>query len=238
MRSLKFLCGLFILIHLWHCPSPKKEESKVGEMDKKVEVTIPEKEFKQEPVPPDKILSPLNSIKELDRKIEAYKTGPNLTAENVAENKRLKREIIRGTFDLYELCKLALDIHWTEITDKDRKYFSDLMTRLLEKKAIFSKEQVKESSKPYRIAYKSEKFLDPEKKKSLVSTKIMIPSQKIDLNLNYKLKLTPYGWKIFDVVVDDASLVENYKFQFDAIIKKHGYPDLVRRMEKKLKEME
>jgi hypothetical protein len=32
-------------------------------------------------------------------------------------------------------------------------------------------------------------------------------------------------------------LVENYRFQFDSIIAKNGYPELVRRMQNKLKEL-
>ncbi len=43
------------------------------------------------------------------------------------------------------------------------------------------------------------------------------------------------GWKIYDVIVDDASLLDNYRYQFDSIIRKGGYADLIRRMESKLK---
>jgi len=46
--------------------------------------------------------------------------------------------------------------------------------------------------------------------------------------------VTDYGWKIFDVIVDDASLLSNYKFQFDRIISKNGYEDLIERMQSKL----
>lgn len=190
------------------------------------------------PVPPPvSNLGPLESIKDLDRKIESYKTGDALTPEDIEANRALKESIIRGTFDLYELCRLALSSHWEQIDDKQRTYFADLMTRLLEKKALFSKEQVKGDSKGYRVTYKSEQFLDAEKKTSLVSTKVLVPTEKIDLNINYKLIRNERGWNIFDVIVDDASLVENYKFQFDTIIKKYGYPDLINRMEKKLAEM-
>ncbi len=182
-------------------------------------------------------LGPLESIKELDRKIESYKTGTALTAEEIEANRVLKQSIIRGTFDLYELCRLALSVHWDQIDEKQRTYFADLMNRLLEKKALFSKEQVKGDSKGYKVTYKSEQFLDAEKKTSLVQTKVVVPQEKVDLNINYKLIRNDRGWNIYDVIVDEASLVENYKFQFDTIIKKYGYQDLINRMEKKLAEM-
>lgn len=236
MRYISFALILFlaILVSYPSCKKEEKKEAKKAEVEDEVKV-VSEKEL--EPLPPEKILNPIESIKELDRKIESYKTGNNLTPEEVEANRKLKKDIIRGTFDLYELCKLALDIHWNDLKNKERNHFVDLMTNLLEKKAIFSKEQVKGESKGYRIAYNKQEFLDPEMKTSRVFTKIFIPSQKIDLDINYKLTLSPYGWKIFDVIVDEASLVENYKFQFDTIIRKHGYPELVARMEKKLGEM-
>ena len=56
------------------------------------------------------------------------------------------------------------------------------------------------------------------------------------MGLDYKLKKASI-WKIYDVIVDGASLLDNYKYQFDSIIKKSGYPDLVRRMRSKLNEM-
>lgn len=198
----------------------------------------PPSDFKQEPVDPSKMLSPLESIKELDHKIENYKPEAQATPEELEANRKLKQEIIRGTFDIYELSKEALDKHWDTLTEADRNYFVNLMTNLLEKKAILSKEQVKGTDKPYRISYLGQEFLNPEKTQALVQTKLFVPSEKIDLDIHYKLKLTPYGWRIYDVIVDEASLVDNYKFQFDTIIKKNGYADLVSRMEKKLQEME
>ena len=143
-------------LYLTACPS-KKEEEKKGTEAPVVVPSVPE--TLSEPLPPSRIIGPMESIKDLDLKIESYKTGPNLTQAEIEENRKLKQDIIRGTFDLYELCKLALDMHWDEITDKDRRYFTDLMTSLLEKKAIFSKEQVRGAEKAYRIAYKQAKFI-------------------------------------------------------------------------------
>lgn len=203
-----------------------------------VNVAVPEvKEEVPQPIPADQMLSPLQSIKDLDGKLDSFNTSAELTPAEAEKNRELKKKILSGTFDIYELSRLSLDVHWEPLTGKERRFFADLMTDLLEKKAIFSKEQVKGGNKPYRVDYKTEQFKNAEKSLALVTTILYVPSEKIDLNINYHLKKTPYGWKIYDVIVDDASLVENYKFQFDTIIKKYGYPDLIARMEKKLKDM-
>ncbi len=185
---------------------------------------------------PSQMPSPIESIKLLDKKIEDYHLGQNLTQEQIDDNLKLKREIIRGTFDINELCRLSLTTHWETITADQRKLFVTLMTRLLEKKAILSKEQVK-GNKSYSINYQSEKFRDPEKTRATVKSKLVVPKDKMDFDLTYEMLLTPYGWKIFDVIVDDASLLTNYKFQFDKIISKNGFDDLVKRMQTKLDTM-
>lgn len=235
MRFLLLLLSLSVCITA--CPSQSNTNKKDPNNNSSLEEEI---NFQEEEIleNSNSLLSPMDSIKELDKKLDSYKTGKTLSQEDKEYNRRLKTEIIRGTFDLYELCRLALASHWDMLSPKDRNYFVNLMTHLLEKKALFSKEHVNSDSKPYEIVYKKESFLNPEQTKSAVECKIIVPSEKVDLDIKYELIKTPQGWKIYDIIVDDASLVENYKFQFDTIIKDHGYPDLIARMEKKLKEME
>lgn len=178
-------------------------------------------------------LGPMDSIKDLDKQVEAYHLGQTLSPQEIADNLRLKQRIIRGTFDIEELCRQSLDKHWTEITTDQQKHFVDLMTRLLEKKAIFSKEQLHGENKYYQIEYTKE-VVAPDKKNATVYSRMVVAKRKMDLALTYKLVKKDAGWKIFDIIVDDAELLKNYRFQFDRIIQKGGYDDLVKRMEQKL----
>jgi phospholipid transport system substrate-binding protein len=182
-------------------------------------------------------LTPLETIKDLDKKVEAFKTGPKLSKEDIENNRKIKREIIRGVFDIRELSMRSLSSHWKKLSTKQQNQFVSLMTRLLERKAIFSKEQVKNTDKPYSIKYKSEKFLNDEKTNAKVFTQVR--TSKYNLNIDYELiKNEKVGWKIYDVIVDDASLMKNYQFQFNAIIQKSGYEDLVSRMQTKLDQLQ
>jgi phospholipid transport system substrate-binding protein len=182
--------------------------------------------------------TPTRAIQELDDMLDDFHVG-KLTAQQEEENRELKRKIIHGTFDIHELAKLALAKHWTEISAEEQERFAKLLTDLLEEKALFSKEQMaakSKSAKKYRVLYKGDKFTDPKQTIAFTRTRVVIPSENIDIGLNYKLKRQDGNWKIFDVIVDEASLVDNYRYQFDSIIKKHGYPDLVKRMTDKLEE--
>ena len=183
---------------------------------------------------PKDIIPPMQSIKDLDQMIESYHLGQNLSSDQIMDNKLLKQRIIRGTFDITELCRLSLGKHWGKLDSAQQKHFVELMTKLLETKAIFSKEQLKGTNKYYTIKYKKEVFDNKDKTKATIYTDMRVPKEKMTLNITYKMLLSPYGWNIFDVIVDDASLLTNYKFQFDRIILKNGFTDLLARMEKKL----
>ncbi len=181
-------------------------------------------------------MTPLQSIRDLDKRLESYRLGENLSEADVEYNRKLKEEVITGTFDIAGLCKLALAQNWEPLKESERQEFVDLMTRLLQKKAIFSREQTKEKS--YQISYLKEEFLTSAKDSAKVYTKIFVPKEKVTLDLNYQLRLEKEVWKIVDVVVDESSLVMNYRYQFNAIISKYGYPELVARMKRKLASFE
>lgn len=186
--------------------------------------------------------SSTRAIQDLDDMLDSYIIDPQ-TPEQSQYNVDLKRTVLYGTFDIRELSSLALDKHWAERTPQEQNYFVDIMTRLLEKKAVFSKEQgqKKKSAKDknvYKVTYAGHKFIDSDEANSLVTTKVHIPSQNLTIDLNYKLKKQNGGWKVYDVIVDGASLLDNYRYQFGKIIDKEGYAGLIKRMETKLGELE
>lgn len=182
--------------------------------------------------------TPTRAIQDLDDKLDDYKTG-TLTPEDQEFNKNLKKDILHGTFDIRELCQMSLGKHWNDRTETEKNDFVQLMTDLLENRAILSKEQGQKKAKSeniYTVTYKGDKYLNAEKTRSLTRTSVYVKSEDIRVSLDYKLKKegTSNVWKIYDVIVDSASLGDNYKYQFDSIIKKGGYQDLVQRMKNKL----
>lgn len=186
--------------------------------------------------PVTRVSTPLDAIKELDRMIDSYRIGKKLSEEDDRYNRELKSRILRGTFDLHELAKLSLNAHWEAITKIEQEHFVELLTQLLEERSVFAKEKAAEKGeeKSYQINYLGQQYQGPDKKEALAKTTIHLRKKGLKLTLDYKLRLTEYGWKIFDVIMDDASLVNNYRHSFGKIIKDSGYPELVHRMEKKL----
>ena len=60
-----------------------------------------------------------------------------------------------------------------------------------------------------------------------------VDKDDIEVDIEYKLTKKKDGWKIYDVIVDEASLVQNYKSQFTRFIQKHSFSALLSKMKKK-----
>ncbi len=237
---MKNVIVILMIFTLLACSKPAEDSKKTAASadDSKKLSAQKEEEYQPKVLDPKDIVSPTQSIKDLDKTVEQYHAGQNLTAEQIVENKKLKFQIIRGTFDIRELSRLSLAEHWHELKADQQDEFVKLMTELLETKAIFSKEQLRGDDKLYNINYSKEVFDDAEKTKSTVKTEMVISKENLRFEIVYKMLLTPYGWKIYDVVVDYASLLTNYRFQFDRIIKENGFTNLIQRMRDKLTKMQ
>lgn len=183
------------------------------------------------------VQAPTAAIKDLDKKLNDYRTGSDLTLAEKEHNKQLKNDILHTTFDVRELSRMALSRHWNERSSAEQDAFVNLMIDLLMERGVLSKEQGKKKAKSdsvYSVVYRGDKYLDPNKTRALTKTRVHIKGDNVTAALDYKLVLEGNQWKIYDVIVDGASLMENYRYQFDSIITKSGYPDLVARMQRKL----
>src|SRR6185295_7343537 len=129
--------------------------------------------------------TPSRAIQDLDDMLDSYYIDPQ-TPEQKKYNEDLKGAVIKGTFDIRELCRLALDKHWAERTPQEQDAFVDLMIRLLEKKAIFSKEQgqkkeeKKKTKTVYQVTYEGDKTLVPDQTAMAMSL-VHIPSEAMKI---------------------------------------------------------
>ena len=68
---------------------------------------------------------------------------------------------------------------------------------------------------------------------AVVKTRVSGYKEK-DVAIDYRLRLKDGQWKVYDVVVEGISLVNNYRQQFNAILAKESFDGLLKRMQEKL----
>ena len=143
-----------------------------------------------------------------------------------AEQRRTRiREVARELFDFQEMAKRSLGRHWAPRTPEQQKRFTDLFTDLLESSYVGKIEGYGGE----KVLYLPEKA-DPDQ--ITVQSKLVTP-RGTEVPINYRMQKTGERYRVYDVVVEDVSLVANYRNQFNKTITQSSYDELVKRMEQK-----
>jgi phospholipid transport system substrate-binding protein len=134
------------------------------------------------------------------------------------------RAIVYPLFDFREMAKRSLGSHWRRITRQQQDEFVTSFTELLEK-TYADKIDLYEGQK---VAYAGETI---DKDFAIVNTKLIGKNQSF--SIDYKLQQVDGKWKIYDVVAENISLVNNYRSQFNRILTNSSFEDLIQRIRAK-----
>lgn len=143
------------------------------------------------------------------------------------------RGIAERRFDFEELSKRALAGQWRKLSGTERKEFVSLFSKLIED--VFSKKirryekEIKEQARD-KVFYLEERIDRPYAR---VRTTIMTTTGA-QVAVDYRLIEKEGEWRVYDVVVEGVSLVNNYRTQFREIIGRGSYEDLVKRLKEKV----
>lgn len=135
------------------------------------------------------------------------------------------KQILFARFDFTEMAKRALGAAWRRRTPQEQEEFVRLFTELLEKAYA----DIIESYSDEKIVYTGERL---DGTYADVSSKIFT-SKGQEYTLNYKAHFINSQWRVYDVVAENISMVNNFRSQFSRVISKHGYEELVKRLRDK-----
>jgi phospholipid transport system substrate-binding protein len=145
-----------------------------------------------------------------------------------AKSKELRdqlRQILFARFDFTEMAKRALGSNWRRRTPQEQEEFVRLFTDVLERTYA----EIIESYSDEKITYIYERI---EGTYADVASKILTTRGE-EYSINYKAHLVNNEWKVYDVVAENISLVNNYRSQFNRVISNGSYEELVRRLKDK-----
>ena len=169
---------------------------------------------------------PGDQVRQSTDKLLAILKDPQLKSESNKNERRNKlKEVIYQRFDFTEMAKRSLGSAWRRRSPEEQKEFVKLFTDLLERAYL---DQL-ESYNGEKIQYVKETEDDNH---AQVDTKI-IDNKGREFSVNYRLHNRNGDWKIYDVVIEDISLINNYRAQFNRVLVKSPYEDLVNRMKGK-----
>jgi phospholipid transport system substrate-binding protein len=132
------------------------------------------------------------------------------------------RKVAIEIFDVNETAKRALGPHWQARSASERNEFVQLFADLLERTYI-SKIDLYRGE---RLQYTAE-TIDGEF--ATVRAKV-ITNKGVEVPVEARMLKRGEHWQIYDIAIENVSLIGNYRTQFDRIIRTASFGELVRRL--------
>jgi len=160
-----------------------------------------------------------------DRAIQILK-DPKLQSQKKKKERieRLK-EIVNPLFDYEEMARRSLGPHWRRRTPQEQQEFVKLFRDYLEntysdkvdlyagEKVVYGRETVEDNYAQVETTF--------------------ISAKGEGFSVVYRLRRVGGNWKVYDAVVENISIVNNYRSQFDRVISKSSFEELKRLLKEK-----
>ncbi len=169
---------------------------------------------------------PMDQLRQTTDKVLAILSDPALkTPEKAKERKELILRAVDERFDWEEMARRCLARHWAQRTQEERQEFVRLFKELLERVYMDKVEGYSWN----KILYEGEQI---DGDFAAIRVKVFT-SKDQTIQIEYRTRKKGTRWLIYDFSVEGVGLVNNYRTQFNEIILKSSYEELVKRLKAK-----
>ena len=158
----------------------------------------------------------------MNRVIEVLRTirGP----EDIERNRSSLRQILLTRFDFTAMAEKSLGNHWKDLNGKEQEFVSAFT------------DFVENSYMGTLGSYRGEKVVYDRDRSSGESAEVdtrVVGGEGDPIKIGYKLHLTGEQWMVYDAVIDDVSIVGNYRSQFARILRTASLEELIQNLRAK-----
>jgi phospholipid transport system substrate-binding protein len=155
----------------------------------------------------------------MNRVIEVLRTirGP----EDIERNRNSLRQILLTRFDFAAMAQKSLGNRWKDLNGKEEEFVS-----------VFT-DFVEHSYMSTLGSYRGEKVVYDRDRANGESAEVdtrVVGGQGDPIKIEYKLHLTDGQWMVYDAVIDDVSIVGNYRSQFARVLQTASLGELIQNL--------
>lgn len=170
---------------------------------------------------------PLQILKTYSQKVIDILQDPQYADQKITENQLDKlRKLGRKIFSFEQLSMRTLGRNWPKLSKKQQEEFVDLFPKLLEKNYLGKIHEYKQES----VEFTQETIFSSRK----AEVKSLIKTQSKQVPVDYRLVKINGEWKIYDVLVEGVSLVQNYRSQFSEILMNNSPQEMLQILREKV----
>lgn len=176
-------------------------------------------QFAMAGLPPDQLVK-----KTSEDVLAIVKTDKDIQSGNMSKIYALAEEKVLPNTDMETVCRLVLGKNWN-IANPDQKaaFLKEFKTLLMR---TYATALSKYKNQP--IDYKAFRMQPDDK---LVSVKTVVtPDGGQPIGIDYTLQKNADNWKLIDIVVENVSLVTNYRSQFAQEVRQNGLDVLIKKL--------
>ena len=155
----------------------------------------------------------------IDRVIEILRTIRS--AEDIERNRNSLRQILLTRFDFAAMAQKSLGNRWNDLNGKEEEFV-----------AVFT-DFVEHSYMSRLGSYRGEKVVYDrdwaDEESAEVNTRV-VGGRGTPIKIGYKLHLTDGQWMVYDAVIDDVSIVGNYRSQFARVLQTVSVEELIQNL--------
>ena len=168
---------------------------------------------------------PTDQLREYTDQVIKVLDDPSLAGQ---DRRAAVRKIAHEAFDVAETAQRVLARHWQGRTAAEREEFTQLFADLLERTYIARIDLYGGE----KLQYTSEQI---DGDRAVVRAKVLT---RKGTEVPIEARMLKHGdrWLVYDMTVENISLVSNYRVQFDQIIRKSSFAELVNRLKSKRNE--
>jgi len=155
----------------------------------------------------------------MNRVIEVLRTirGP----EDIERNRNSLRQILLTRFDFAAMAQKSLGNRWKDLNGKEEEFVSAFT------------DFVEHSYMSTLGSYRGEKVVYDRDRANGESAEVdtrVVGGQGNPIKIEYKLHLTDGQWMVYDAVIDDVSLIGNYRSQFARVLQTASLGELIQNL--------
>lgn len=166
-----------------------------------------------------------------DEVLKAVRTDKDLASGNSQKVLQLVETKVLPHFDFEHMARLAMGRNWRQATPAQRKTITDEFRTMLVRTYAAAFTGYHHQTVQFRHL-----DLKPTDDDVVVKSTIMKPGAQ-PISVDYRMEKMPDGWKVYDVMIEGISLIENYRNTFASEIQRSGVDGLIKVLAEKNRSM-
>jgi phospholipid transport system substrate-binding protein len=176
----------------------------------------------QQDIAPDQLVQKIT-----DEVLTAVKTDKDLAAGDKQKALKLAEDKVLPYIDFQHATRLAVGRAWNQATPEQRKKLVGEFRSMLVR--TYSNGIGAYQGQTLKVLPSRGK---PDPEDTTVRTQFSRPGGQ-PLPIDFAMRKTEQGWKVYDITVEGVSLVLTYRSEFDAVVKQEGIDGLIKRLTQK-----